>query len=582
MYIPDLTSIYNDFYNSSSIHSRNGGAKDDDYPKCEAANRSVPYNQALENAQKTPRNISKSARLDVSRATEEIDRLLACQPGTPNLAIDHFVHELLQLKTGSIRLVEVLAPHSDGIIRCSIKHTEIDRPSAPTEFTCLSYTWGSPSATRWILMNGKPMEVGYNLWEFLRAVSEIRAHHGDRKSPLQLCSGLSRGDHEYRSSEWYCNLWIDALCINQKHYQERNHQVQQMGLIYQSATEVIVWLGNDAKVAALFDWNKRKYWDRMHKVLYEDLGKNPYWNRAWVVQEIFLAKHVCFLSNGVMVSLNPFKRKIENLLTYPMRPEFPELLNLATQYSSNAECTHSHSLIHNVGLFRHRECKDLRDRVYSALSMSSNGKELAVKYDRSLLELAQDVLYLNKDGVCLNSVFTLIKVLELDSRASDQEKGMLFVELHHWQAMEHIAPCTQCGEPRGISQSMRGENIRYICLQCKHPQASKDSGVHSTCQNNGHLYLVEEESLKIGRFEWNLFWSPFGVSGWIKIEGVTFISPMSGSLRVLKLSLGVLCELLRFTSRPPHKSIQRDSTVYREKARPFDQAKWKAVSSSGE
>jgi len=38
-------------------------------------------------------------------------------------------------------------------------------------------------------------------------------------------------------------LWIDALCINQEDYLERNNQVLLMGEIYRCAAGVISWLG---------------------------------------------------------------------------------------------------------------------------------------------------------------------------------------------------------------------------------------------------------------------------------------------------------------------------------------------------
>jgi hypothetical protein len=46
--------------------------------------------------------------------------------------------------------------------------------------------------------------------------------------------------------EW---LWIDALCIDQSNAMKRNHQVQQMGLIYSQAERVMVWLGNNHYIA---------------------------------------------------------------------------------------------------------------------------------------------------------------------------------------------------------------------------------------------------------------------------------------------------------------------------------------------
>ncbi|WYZ35143.1 hypothetical protein EsH8_I_001419 [Colletotrichum jinshuiense] len=41
--------------------------------------------------------------------------------------------------------------------------------------------------------------------------------------------------------------WADAICINQGDDIEKAHQVNLMGVIYDRATEVVVWLGNDPK-----------------------------------------------------------------------------------------------------------------------------------------------------------------------------------------------------------------------------------------------------------------------------------------------------------------------------------------------
>lgn len=38
-------------------------------------------------------------------------------------------------------------------------------------------------------------------------------------------------------------LWVDAICFNQNHIPERNHQVQQMKRVYESAKSTIIWLG---------------------------------------------------------------------------------------------------------------------------------------------------------------------------------------------------------------------------------------------------------------------------------------------------------------------------------------------------
>jgi len=40
-------------------------------------------------------------------------------------------------------------------------------------------------------------------------------------------------------------LWIDALCVDQKDFEEKGHQVKLMGSIYTRAKNVIIWLGPD-------------------------------------------------------------------------------------------------------------------------------------------------------------------------------------------------------------------------------------------------------------------------------------------------------------------------------------------------
>jgi hypothetical protein len=146
-------------------------------------------------------------------------------------------------------------------------------------------------------------------------------------------------------------LWIDALCIDQRNTAERNHQVQQMGRIYSGATTVPIWLAmdrgvesvhlsiNDATNQAVAEadpasaqssrfWNANRLVDngtlgsvsttpriavegesltgvlgdtRINQILLDSTGKveklfkalstNEYWARAWITQEVLLAKH---------------------------------------------------------------------------------------------------------------------------------------------------------------------------------------------------------------------------------------------------------------------------------------------------
>jgi hypothetical protein len=100
-------------------------------------------------------------------------------------------------------------------------------------------------------------------------------------------------------------LWVDAVCINQNDFQERNHQVMQMGQIYSKAERVVVWLGEsneDSKIAIdfLVKTGAGTRWTLLPhaSVLEEDatiqgnkqlsavesLCARQYWRRLWIIQ----------------------------------------------------------------------------------------------------------------------------------------------------------------------------------------------------------------------------------------------------------------------------------------------------------
>ncbi|KAG4440979.1 hypothetical protein IFR05_003543 [Cadophora sp. M221] len=106
-------------------------------------------------------------------------------------------------------------------------------------------------------------------------------------------------------------LWIDALCINQKDVNERNHQVTQMGEIYSRAESVILWLGegNSATGSAIRvlsaqsseHWIVENYykppdvtlWIQLQTLMaFRALCRQKYWTRLWIIQEVLLATNI--------------------------------------------------------------------------------------------------------------------------------------------------------------------------------------------------------------------------------------------------------------------------------------------------
>ncbi|KAF2717000.1 HET-domain-containing protein, partial [Polychaeton citri CBS 116435] len=163
----------------------------------------------------------------------------------------------------------------------SLDPEDLGKPS----YRCLSYVWGNPEFHE-ILVNRKRIYISKNLCIFLQRMRGGSAMREER--------------HQY--------LWIDAICIDQHNVEERNQQVQMMGTIYQSARQVIVWLGREWDRLGNASEQARNFQAQPQTPPLDEQG-NPieralptesiavlldrvWFRRVWVVQEAALAKQL--------------------------------------------------------------------------------------------------------------------------------------------------------------------------------------------------------------------------------------------------------------------------------------------------
>ncbi|RFU26156.1 hypothetical protein B7463_g10182, partial [Scytalidium lignicola] len=161
-------------------------------------------------------------------------------------------------------------------------------------YEALSYVWGDPKATKRITLNGKNHWITANLYE---ALLNLRQESTDRI------------------------IWIDALCINQKYHEEKNHQIRHIAAIYQQAECVIFWLGpstletnlllgalkqlhHESSKLACRNWSiTDKRWTNLWTNIVPDPSMHPqywkglrdllnraYFTRIWILQECAHAK----------------------------------------------------------------------------------------------------------------------------------------------------------------------------------------------------------------------------------------------------------------------------------------------------
>ncbi|KAH7075959.1 heterokaryon incompatibility protein-domain-containing protein [Paraphoma chrysanthemicola] len=247
---------------------------------------------------------------------------------------------------------------------CSVEQP----PWAKNPYQALSYCWGDLQlCTGIILTDGNNSQRVFRVTEDLATCLYSIVNSENLETPSYL--------------------WIDQICINQDDIIERNAQVQMMAEIYQSASLVIVWLGQEAEperwqrcladcsasVSTAID-GINKYTGHLINF---SLFNRRWFTRVWVFQEIVLAKDFTLLiGQRTMRPEDVFER-------------FPGTIDWGSSHESHVFATsllhrgllkaiHSArpdfqrygyiNLLETVNLFAvELECKDPRDRVYALL-----------------------------------------------------------------------------------------------------------------------------------------------------------------------------------------------------------------------
>jgi hypothetical protein len=297
-----------------------------------------------------------------------------------------------------IRLVRVLPGEVSATIECELDRVEMDEAHKHC-YKALSYTWGSPSATRVITLDGEDFKVTQNLWSAL---------------------------HHLRSPEVVQSFWIDAICINQSNIHERNTQVKKMGTIYQRAEEVIAWLGCE-------DDNSSTAFTLMKTIVESDdasgskhnvLEMNPfsarawnglialscreYWSRVWIIQEVLCATKLriqCGYDQVPWSTLTDFRLKCaSSSLSQSIKIRYSEFLRspavkIDEQCGSRAS---GHSLLTLLEASKSSRSSEPRDRVFALIglakdrfSLESAKNQLNIDYKKSTFELYDQIVRLH-------------------------------------------------------------------------------------------------------------------------------------------------------------------------------------------
>ena len=213
----------------------------------------------------------------------------------------------------SFRLIKEIASNVTGShLSCVLESFSLD---ACPSYGCLSYTWG-PALTSDAEGGERTDTARFELIVRAEEAAGVLFLNENLFDALCQISSSSLGSALY--------MWVDAICIDQDNFKERSSQVSMMDSIYSGAEKVIVWLGKDMADFSDFAWfhsdalaseylqgsqtdtiakrikSEAPIFQKVYKsepgILEKRrsycrfLEQRRWFNRAWIVQEIVLAR----------------------------------------------------------------------------------------------------------------------------------------------------------------------------------------------------------------------------------------------------------------------------------------------------
>ena len=254
-------------------------------------------------------------------------------------------------------------------------------------YEALSYTWSEETGHS-IDCDGKSLSIQEN-----------------------VCSALRR----LRQTNTVRNIWIDALCINQSDIEERNGQLRLMKPIYQNATKVLVWLGEESAdspqafelisqiLARQSTWKEENSKTPMtaQDLIDEGLPEpfspiwksldalywRPWFTRVWVIQEISVAKEVSLICGKHRSSWRDFETVAalvqDRSLTALTHVDPRRTIKLAGFVSQQSKDGENESLLRLLSKARDSYATDQRDKIYAILGLALQKDKAGLNPDYS-------------------------------------------------------------------------------------------------------------------------------------------------------------------------------------------------------
>jgi len=272
-----------------------------------------------------------------------------------------YIYQPLEKPKSEFRLLQISKDPLTDQPQCTLQKYSL---TTCPDYIALSYTWGEPTQTHSVAVDGANLDLRQNLFDFLCAYTIEPWGMDDVAKPV-----------------FY---WIDQICINQEDPIERSDQVRIMSKIYKQANTVLVWLGCDPDMVDAAH--------RLRDAVYTDLSAlatllaHPYFTRIWIIQEIALSTKLPLMVCGGVELKNWDCLGSAGRFTERMIPAVPSIAIFGQR------SWEKRTLDYCIRTHWRSNCQDPRDKVYGLLGLTPEKWRVRVDYTKEVLEVYFDAV----------------------------------------------------------------------------------------------------------------------------------------------------------------------------------------------
>ncbi|KAK4199515.1 heterokaryon incompatibility protein-domain-containing protein [Triangularia verruculosa] len=273
----------------------------------------------------------------------------------------------------TIRLIRLLPGTWDSPVELELINTPMEPGKIPY-YEAVSYSWGNrdPEFAISISCGGAFMRIGRSAAMLLR---------------------------RFRYTDHTRLLWVDAICINQSDPTEKNEQVMKMDTIYQTASQVLVYLGepDDTSDFAMDCISQRRVTQKDEPFQYAVLqlfSQREWFSRVWVLQEVALAEIALVICGAKIVPWACFpdwwtrnapflagKAEPPPVLSYG-----PSVMKKLTLLQQLHETRHSKSTLPHDKIYALVGLLQAEDRIGVLVDYTQSTESLYVSVAKSIIE----------------------------------------------------------------------------------------------------------------------------------------------------------------------------------------------------